>query len=264
MRKNLAAFFTLLAVCGLFTRRSPAHQWEDSWHEELLFTSAESFPNRALQVEEDRYVYLERGRKDWNSVDRGLIQRGPQGEFLFFSASRGSKAAQFSGKELSGDWGRFILEKQTVPRLKPDSSWLSPNGGFSIGRIEVGMSHGRVRQLYAGEATIAGDTTHFVYGDFPGHCVDVRYDKNDLVARVSGWSMEQGGKPIFNERSRRSDVERTFPGQLWKVVGDREIYMAVPGGTVSIGTGLGRDEVQPGFHCVLEKRSGNGVGLNAQ
>jgi len=254
MNRNLKVVVILLVACGLFARRSQPQQWEDSWREELLFASEESFPNRALQVEEDRYVYLERGKRDWKPVERGIIQKGLHGEFLFVSAAGSHKAAQFGGKELVGDWGRFVLEKHTVARFKPDPTWLTLGAKFSIGQIEVGMSHRRVRELYPEEATAAHDTTQFFYGSFFDRMVEVRYDENDLVARVAGNCLEQGGRPVFNKRTRRSDVERVFPESGWRAVGEREIRMEISGGRLSLSTGLGVNEVRPDFYCVLEER----------
>ncbi|MCW5871369.1 MAG: hypothetical protein KIS61_29210 [Candidatus Eremiobacteraeota bacterium] len=252
MRKNFAAFCTLLVVCGLVAAgRSQPHQWEDSWREELLFASTEPFPNRVIQVDQDRYLYLQRGRRDWNRVDHGVIQLGPHGEILFLSTVQGCKAARFNGRHLSGDWGQFTLERQTEPRLKPDATWIKPHEVFSIGQIQVGMSHRKVREIYPEEYTTAHDTTQFLYGHFPLHMVDVRYDRNGLVARVSGYSLECGGRPVFNHRTRRSDVERTLPGGRWRFESEHEISQQLPWGRLSLATGRGLDEVQPGFHCVL-------------
>lgn len=253
MRKNFAALFTLLVICSLLARRSQPHQWEDSWREELLFASTEPFPHRALQVDEDRYLYLERGRGDWNRVDQGVIQLGPQGQLVFISNARSFKTAQFNGRQLSGDWGRFTLERQSVPRLKPDSTWITSGEVFSIGRIHVGMSHRRVRDIYPEEYTTAHDRTQFLYGDFRHRLVEVRYTGKDVVARVSGDCLEQGGRPLFNKRTRRSDIEKTFPGERWRVESGHEISQRIPGGSLSLGTGRLMDEVQPGFHCVLDR-----------
>jgi hypothetical protein len=252
MRKNLAAFFTLLVVCGLVAIRPQPHQCEESWREELLFVSTQRFPDRVIQVEEDHYLYFERGRRDWNQVDQGVIRVGPHGEVLFLSTTQGCKAARFNGRHLSGDWGQFTLERQTVPRLKPDSTWIKPREVFSIGQIQVGMSHQRVREIYPEEYTTAHDTTQFLYGDFRRRMVEVRYDRNGLVARVSGDCLECGRRPLFNQRTRRSDVERTFPGRSWRVESGGGIIQPLPWVRLSLATGGGLAELQPGFRCVLE------------
>ena len=252
MAKNFVAFFILLVVCGLVTGRSQPHQWEDSWREELLFASTGPFPNRVIQVDQDRYLYFKRGSSDWTRVDQGVIQLGPQGEFFFLSSAGGCKASRFNGRCLFGDWGQFTLERQTEPRIKPDSTWIKPGEVFSIGQIHLGMSHRRVRELYPQEYTTAHDTTQFLYGHFPLRMVDVRYDRNGLVAQVSGYCLECGGRPLFNQRTRRLDVERTFPGGRWRVDSEHEISQQLPEGRVSLTTGRGIDEVRPSFHCMLQ------------
>lgn len=251
MRKNLAAFLTLLLFSSLLSRRCQGHQWEASWREELLFSSSEPYPHRALQVDEDRYQYFECDSGPWRRIDEGVVLLGSQGEIGFFSTSRGCKMASFNGRELLGEWGRLSLEDQIVPRLKPDSTWLTPGGAFSVGRIQVGMPHWQVRELYPTEATAAHDATQFFYGDFRQGMLEVRYDANDRVARVGGKQLEQGGRPLFNGRSRRKDVERTFPGAHWRVSRPQQIQMPISGGTVTLTMGdLG--EARPDFQVVLD------------
>lgn len=70
--------------------------------------------------------------------------------------------------------------------------------------------------IMGGQACIRNpdDPKRAFYGDFR-RLVEVRYDHQDRVARIRGGYLEQAGRPLFNERTRRSDVERTFPKARW-------------------------------------------------
>ncbi len=153
----------------------------------------------------------------------------------------------------SGDWGRL---EHPVPRLKSDSTWLTPGGKFSIGQIHLGMPHSQVKRIYPVESTSAHDPKQFFYGDFR-RSVEVRYDQQDRVARVRAAYLEQGGRPLFNERSRRSDVERTFPTARWDSESQDQLRLGIPSGFVVLRNGSS-PELDPGLSCVLESTLGEG------
>lgn len=251
MRGYLLSMLLIVLASSLLAFRTGGRQWERSWREELVFFGLGQDSRRVLQVEEDRYWFLEDRTRGWKVVDRGSVRRRSDEDFVFVSDSGGSRVAHWNGRTISGDWGLLRLKRQLMPRVKPDASWIVAGAEFSVGRVRPGMSRREVRKMYPEEFTFACRRPGWVgYGDFRSGLVEVRYDSGDRVARVRGGTLEQGGRLLFNRRSQRSDVQRTFPASSWAPDG----RFALPSGSISLRTGeVG--EVSSDFSCELAARS---------
>lgn len=247
MRKNL--ILLLLVCCSLIARRSPQHQWEDSWREEQFFCAYQSNRLQSLMVDRDQYAYFESAPGPWKVVEQGLVEASPEGGFRFLPRSGEPKTGQLTEKKLISSWGVLELEDCSVPRLKPVQTWLAKGRPFSIQGIRLGMTRSEVKNLYPDEATTAGgNPSVFFYGDF-SHCVEVLYSPTNRVVWVAGDRLEQARLPLFNERSRRTDVERVFPDQQWV---DHESTMRVPQASLEVCGRKGPlKEFAPGFRFIL-------------
>lgn len=221
MRRNLLWLILLFVLVALGYRYGRAPRPEKiEWEASFWLRKPNGFGADWLEMENDRFRICTTGCTCARVEDRGRVNRsGNQLELVSNSGKHRSYMLKESpaGRTLRDSSGEVYAERfAQIRRLHPEPGWLRADQALELDGVRPGMGRAEVLQrLPEARPDESGALVDYPYAESHNQRVTVALDQAGRIRLIRGICLSQGGRPLLNQCSTRSDVECLFGRLKW-------------------------------------------------